>query len=56
MQRVDVKKKLFQNAMILQRELCLCNFHIIYGFYTMNTVNSLLTDTSIRRTLVKYSF
>ena len=21
---------LFQNVMILQRELCLCNFHIIY--------------------------
>ena len=29
MQRIDVKN-LFQNVMILQRELCLCNFHIIY--------------------------
>ena len=29
MQRIDVKN-LFQNVMILQRELCPCNFHIIY--------------------------
>ena len=29
MQCIDVKN-LFQNVMILQRELCLCNFHIIY--------------------------
>ena len=28
-QRADIKN-LFQNVMILQRELCLCNFHIIY--------------------------
>ena len=29
MQRMDVKN-LLQNVMILQRELFLCNFHIIY--------------------------
>ena len=29
MQRIDVKD-LFQNVTILQRELWLCNFHIIY--------------------------
>ena len=26
---------LFQNVMNLQRELCLCNFHIIRWFYTI---------------------
>ena len=29
MQRIDVKH-LFQNVTILQKELCLFNFHIIY--------------------------
>ena len=31
MHRTYVKNR-FKNVMILQRELCLCNFHIIYKF------------------------
>ena len=38
MQHIDIKN-LFQNVMILQRELCQFNFHIIYWLlydkYTM---------------------